>query len=457
MKQKTQTGILLATLPSYVIVILDISIVNVALEALSRAFPSEIGSLQWIISAYTLVFGSLLLFGGYLGDRYSPRRSYSIGLTLFGLGSLLCGLAPSISALIAFRAIQGVGAALLVPNSLALISLGFPEPAERSRAIGLWAGFGGIAMASGPLLGGLLIHYFGWRSVFIVNLPFILAGLVLIQRIDSPAKISSHVPFDLIGLIITVVAVGSTIVLLIDAPSFGWVSWRSLALLTTAVVFWILLPFVEKSRHTPMFPPQLFVKRHFLGGVYVTFISALTFYGLFFLLSLILQRSFDYSPLETGFALLPLTIAVGVGSLMASRTIAWLGERNTVLFCLLLYGAGFFYIQGLGAGTDYFSLAVAFPVIGLAAGAITPATTVVLMSSVEPRQTGVTASIQNASRQVGAALGVAIFGTFLISGYSSSLSLRHASWLILSFVGSALYLWLFAFPSKQLPKSPEER
>lgn len=353
-----QRQVLAATSLSYVLVILDTSIVNVALDAIADAFNSNTTALQWVVSAYTLSFGCLLLSGGALADRFGARRLYMTGLLLFTLASLLCGMATHGMTLVAARMLQGVGAALLVPASLALINQAYlANPAGRVAAIGVWAGCGGIAMAAGPLVGGVLIETLGWRSIFLVNLPLGLIAVALSARLAASAR---------------------------QPWASGW-ALRTL---------------------------QLFGSRVFSLCVAVSLVSALLLYGLMFLLSLYFQRTLGLSPLWTGVAFLPLTVLVSIGSLMAGQLVRAFGSRRLIGGALVLYVGGFGLLLS-GSSPDYALIVVPLPLIGLAAGLITPAATAALMSTVHPAHAGIAAGTLNTARQIGAALGVALASTLL--------------------------------------------
>ena len=346
-----------ATSLSYVLVILDTSIVNVALEPIALALHSNNTALQWVVSAYTLSFGCLLLGGGALADRFGARRLYMLGLLLFTLASLLCGLAGNGMTLVAARVLQGVGAAMLVPASLALINQAYlDDPAGRAKAIGIWAGCGGIAMAAGPLVGGALIETLGWRSIFLANLP--------------------------LGLI----AIGLSARLAASAPQPRASVWSAV---------------------------QLFGNPVFSACVAVSLVSALLLYGLMFLLSLYFQRTLGFSPLRTGAAFLPLTVMVSLGSLMAGELVRAFGSRWLIGGALFSYTVGFALLLISVSTPDYALIVVPMPLIGLAAGLITPAATAALMNGVRKEQAGVAAGILNTARQIGAALGVALAGGLL--------------------------------------------
>jgi len=301
-----QRPVLAATVISYVVVILDTSIVNIALEGIADAFTTEIAGLQWVVNAYTLAFASLLLTGGALGDRLGARRIYLAGLAVFTLASALCGTANSLPVLTAARIVQGAGAAMLVPCSLSLINHAYPDPVQRTGAIGLWAGFGGVAMAAGPLAGGVLIHLLGWRGIFLVNLPVGLVGLWLTARIgaETPSAPGRHL--DVAGQAAAIIALGLPVAALIQGPALGRGSPFVLTGLAGSGIAWAVFLWLEARQAQPMLPLALFRGRVFSVSALVSMVSAFTFYGFVFVLSLYLQRIRGFAPLQAGLAFLPL-------------------------------------------------------------------------------------------------------------------------------------------------------
>ena len=282
----SRRGTLVAASLGFVVVLLDVSVVNVALDALLREFRTDVAGLQWVVNAYTLVFAALLLSSGALGDRFGPRRIYLGGLALFTVASVACGAAPGLGTLVAARLLQGVGAALLVPNSLLMLQRTFSDPAERSRAIGWWGAIGGIAMAAGPVLGGVLIAHGGWRSIFLINLPIgLLAGALTVRHV--PADGPGHARrLDGPGQLAAVLALAALTATLVEAGRLGWTSaWVAggllLALAAGGAFVWI-----EARSAAPMLPLGLLRIRAFaiasLCGVVVNF----GYYGLVFVFSL---------------------------------------------------------------------------------------------------------------------------------------------------------------------------
>jgi DHA2 family methylenomycin A resistance protein-like MFS transporter len=407
-----QRRVLLATSLSYVIVILDTSIVNLALQRIALDLAGGVAGLQWVLNAYTLTFASLLLTGGALGDRLGARNLYIAGLATFALASALCACASALPMLITARALQGAGAALLVPASMTQIRHTWADPKERAAIFGLWAGLGGVAMASGPLMGGIVVSLTGWRCIFLANVPICIAAVVLALRVarDTPSSSAAgRRSYDPAGQLAGMAALGLLNALVIDVPAHGWQPLIAASGFVAGVAFVV----IETRHPQPMLPMSLFRNAAFSSAVFVSMVSAFSFYGLLFELSLLLQRQQGYTPMRAGLAFLPLTLLVPVGSLLSKQAIGWLGAQRLVAGSCLLSATAFFGLAGVGAAPSYWLLAAPLPAIGLAASLITPATTATLMSAVDNRRAGIAAGVLNAARQAGAALGVALSGTLV--------------------------------------------
>ncbi|WP_264173459.1 MFS transporter [Burkholderia cenocepacia] len=312
-------------------------------------------------------------------------------------------------ALAVARALQGVGSAMLVPCSLALINRAFPEPAARASAISVWMGCGGIAMASGPLIGGLLIDLSGWRSLFFVNLPLGLAGIWL-GRTVAPAAVDRSRQFDWGGQAAAIVAIGALIGTLIEGPSLGWRSAPIVGGAVASVVAWIAFIAIEARRHAPMLPLAFFRNRLFAGSTFVSMASAFVFYGLLFVLSLFYRQVRGASPLDTGLAFLPMTAMVALGGLSSGRIVARFGARGTMCAAFGLYATGALGMTTIGATTPAWLAVAPMLAIGFASGFISPAATAPALGTIDRQRAGVAAAVLNAARQSGSALGVAIFG-----------------------------------------------
>jgi len=439
-----QRRVLAATAISYVVIILDTSIVNVALETIAEAFTVGITGLQWVVNAYTLAFASLLLTGGALGDRLGARRIYLAGLATFTLASALCGAATSLPILIAARILQGVGAAMLVPCSLSLINHAYPDPVQRASVIGLWAGFGVAAMAAGPLAGGVLIHLLGWRGIFLVNLPIGLVGLWLAARIGTEAPTAPGRHLDLAGQVAGIIALGLPVAALVQGPALGWGSPFVLTGLFGSGITWAAFLWLEVRQTQPMLPLTFFRGRVFSASALVSMVSAFTFYGLVFVLSLYLQRIRGFAPLQAGLAFLPLTAVGMVGSLASGRLVRACGPRLSITSGFIVYAVGFLGLLAALSSDATWPAALAMPLIGAAAGFVTPAATAAMMGTVEKSRSGIAAGVLNAARQTGAALGVAVFGA-LVAGQEAFVSgLQAALWVAAGMSLSMALIWWIA-------------
>jgi len=451
-----QKWLLTATSISYIIVILDTSIVNVALAPLAAALHSTISGLQWVVSSYTVTFASLLLSGGALGDKLGAKNVYLTGLLLFALASAGCGFSSTLSSMIFSRILQGIGAALLVPASLALINSEFPQSQERAKAIGIWAGCGGIAMAAGPLFGGLLIQLLGWRSIFLVNVPIALIGIVLATRIPAIKISANERTMDIAGQLFAIIALGSSIAVLIEGGHRGWLDPWICGGLLVAVMAWGLFIFTERTISQPMLPMKLFRLADFSASVTVSLISGLVFYGLFFLLSLYFETVRGWSSLDAGLAFLPLTLLVTLGSFSAGKLNRLFGPFWLIAGCCGLYVAGFAGLLILRENAPYWRVAVCFPALGLAAGVITPVATAAVMGSIVKEQAGIVAGVLNASRQTGAALGVAIFGGLLsaVKPLAAGIYVAVCLGIAFSMLGGLLWIIILSRNSTHKKNTP---
>lgn len=436
-----QRNVLLATSISYVVVILDTSIVNVALERISASFASGLGGLQWVVNAYTLTFASLLLSGGTFGDRIGASNVYIAGLATFVGASALCGLAPGLAVLIGARVLQGVGAALLVPAALALINRACPLPRDRAAAFGIWAALGGLAMASGPLIGGVLIGLIGWRSIFLANVPICLAGIVLALRVEADAPAAASRRFDIAGQIAGIAALALLNVTVINVPASGWTSFATLAGFSATLAAFGAFVAIEANHAQPMLPLELFRNHGFTGAVLVSMVSAFTFYGLMFDLGLYFQGARGYSAMHAGEAFLPLTVVVPIGSFLSKRAVAKVGAKGLVCAACLLAATGYFALCAIVVVRGDTLVALPLPAIGLAAALITPAVTTTLMASVENSRSGIAAAVLNAARQTGAVLGVAVSGVLIAMSPSIADGMRKGVLLAGALSVAASAVW----------------
>jgi EmrB/QacA subfamily drug resistance transporter len=394
-------------------IMLDNTIVNVALPSIQRDLGAQLSELEWVVAGYALSFATLILTGGKLADLLGRRRIFTIGLAVFAGASLACALAPSAGFLIGARVIQGVGAALLNPATLSIISATFP-PRERGAAIGIWAGVSATALAIGPLVGGLLVERVGWSSIFYINVPIgviaIVAGYLLIdeskdtspgQRLDAPGLASSAV-----GLFALTYG-------LIEANANGWSSPRIVGAFVLAAVALVLFVLLESRQRVPMLDLQLFRSGTFAGANVVILMVSLALFGVLFFLSLYLQNILGYSPARAGAAFLPLTVLIVLFAPIAGRISDRRGSRWLLTIGMTLVAVQLLYLSRVGVHEAYLTLVPAMVLGGVGMSCVMSPGTAAAMSSVPIDKSGVGSAVVNTSRQVGGSIGIALMGAIM--------------------------------------------
>src|SRR5437588_878873 len=407
---------LLAAILGSGIVFLDGTIVNVALPAIRSSLHGGLADQQWVVEAYLLTLSSLLLIGGSLGDLFGRRRVFSIGLVWFGACSLLCAIAPSSGVLIAARAAQGIGGALLVPSTLALIMDAFGEN-ERAAAIGSWTAWTGIATVIGPLGGGALVQLASWRWIFAINLVPVVLTLVLLRRLPSDTRSPGHV--DVLGAVLCALGLGGPVFALIEQPQYGWGDPRVAVPLVVGALLLIRFVIWERRDTEPMLPLHLFRSRNFTVGNLTTFTLYAGLGIATFFLVVFIQQVGGYTPVQAGLALLPLTVIMFLLSRRFGQLADRFGPRTFMSAGPLVAGAGLLLLIRTGASANYLTKilpAVLVFSLGLAA-TVAPLTATVL-GSVEPGHSGLASGVNNAVARVAgliaiAALGAVVSGAFV--------------------------------------------
>jgi MFS transporter, DHA2 family, methylenomycin A resistance protein len=407
---------LLATSLGFAMVQLDVSVVNVAIRPIGVSLGGGISSLQWVVGAYTVAFAALILTAGALGDRVGAKRVFMAGFVLFTAASAACGLAPSMDALIGARAIQGVGAAVLSASSLTLLSHAYPKPAERARAVGLWAAGASAALAGGPLLGGLLTASLGWRSIFFINSPIGLFGMGVCARWARDTPRSGERGVDLAGQLAAVVSLATLAAATIEGGALGFADPAVLAGFALALLAGGAFVAIEARTAQPMLALGLFRSPTFSCAAAIGLLINIAFYGLIFLLSLFFQRAQHLSSLQTGLAFAPMTAAVMLANLLAGRGALARHPRRMITCGTVLMAAGCAALLGAGAHSSYPTLAGQLVSIGVGVGLIVPAMTSSLLGSVERSRSGVASGTLNSARQTGSVIGVALFGSLIDGG-----------------------------------------
>ena len=411
---ESQRGSLLAASLGLTLVLLDVSVVNVALDALLHQFSTDVAGLQWVVNGYTLCFAAFLLTGGMLGDRFGVRKIFSYGVSIFSLASLGCGLASTLEVLIASRIAQGIGAALLVPSSLGMLQLAFPDIDQRSRAVGWWAAIGGLSMAAGPVLGGLLVSHTGWRSIFLINLPFGLLALYLTYRYVKHGYGHIHGNLDWPGQIAVILALVCFTVALTEAGRIGLAHVFTISALMLAMVFGIAFLWIQASSKAPMLPLILFRTPTLVAASVAGVIVNFSYYGLIFVFSLFFQVQQHFSAQQTGFAFLPMTLILVVMNILAGRLVRRVGKRNLMTTGFLIAASGYSLLLSVDVDGDYSDLVIPMLLAASGMALIVPTMVNAALCSVPPSHAGVASGLLNTARQVGGIIGVAAFG-FLVS------------------------------------------
>ena len=406
---------LVATLLGFFIVMLDTTIVNVALVEIGTDLDTTVASLQWVVDAYTLVFAAFLLTAGAACDRLGARKVYLAGLLVFAVLSAVCALAPTGGFLVAGRVFQGLGAAAIVPGSLALLSAVYDDPKERARAIGLWGGAGGVAAAIGPILGGTLVSAIGWRAVFWANLPVIAIGCLLTLRAIPAIRGSLKRRVDVPGLTLSVLALIAITYAIITGGEHGWSVWQIAALVAGAVCLAAFI-LAEHQVRDPMRPMALFGRARFSVVVVVGFVLNFSFFGQLFVLSLFFQQHLGYEPWLAGLALAPQACSAVVASPLGGRATARWGAFPTMLTGLVIGTAGFSSLALLTAATPFVVVAVLTFAAGFGMAFAMPAATTAAVSLAPPEHVGIAGGVINAARQTGSVVGVAILGAVVARG-----------------------------------------
>jgi len=427
---------------SVIVVVMDISIVNVALPRIRADLHASESGLQWTVDAYTLVLASFLVLAGSTADRVGRRRIFQVGLAVFGLGSLLCGLAPGIGWLIAARALQAVGGTMLNPVALAIVANTFPEPAERSRAIGVFGSVSGLALALGPILGGALVDGVGWRFVFWINVPIAAAAIVCTALFVPESRAPRARRFDPVGQTLVVLLLGSVIYAIIGSTSLGWTSPVILGLLALAALSALGILGYEPRRADPLLELRLFGSVPFSGAIALALLALCGFSAFLFVTTQYLQDIRGMSALTAGLSLLPVGGVIAVLSPLTGRIVGAHGPRLPLAVAgtaLALSGASSLWIAPATALPAVLAIYLLF---GVFLGTVNPPINNTALSGMPRSMAGAAASLVSTGRQAGTTLGIAISGTIVASalprGGTAYTRAEHAVWWLILAIGVAI-------------------
>jgi EmrB/QacA subfamily drug resistance transporter len=396
-------------------IMLDNTVVNVALPSIGRDLHVSISSLEWVVTAYALTFAALLITGGKLGDLMGRRRIFIVGIAIFTLSSLACGLAPTAGFLIGARAVQGVGAALMNPASLSIITATFP-PRERGQAIGIWAGVSAMALAIGPLVGGLIVENINWNWIFFINVPVGILGIVVSQLVIKESRDTSHEQsVDVPGLVTSSAGLFALTYALIEGNKHGWTSPEILGLFAAAIMLLVAFVVLEHYQRLPMLDLSLFKIGSFAGSNLVAMLVSLGMFGVFFFVSLYIQNILGWSPTQAGASFLPMTLLIILVAPIAGKLSDRVGSRWLMGGGMTLVSISLLLYQRVGLHSTFWTLLPAMLLGGVGMAMTMSPMTAAAMSSVPVDKAGVGSGVLNSFRQLGGSLGIALMGAILAS------------------------------------------
>jgi EmrB/QacA subfamily drug resistance transporter len=396
-------------------IMLDNTVVNVALPSIQRDLGIGVSELEWVVNGYALTFAVLMLTGGKLADMYGRRRIFIVGLAIFTASSLACGLATSAGILIGARIVQGVGSALMNPATLSIITATFP-PRQRGMAIGIWAGVSAMALAIGPLVGGILTQDINWSWIFFVNVPVGVLGIVVARLVIDESRDESHEQrLDLPGLITSALALFALTYALIEANNYGWTSGRILGLFAVAAAGLAVFVALELRQRIPMLDLSLFKNGTFAGANAVMLVVSLAMFGVFFFNSLFIQNVLGYSAIQTGATFLPMTMLIVFCAPIAGKFSDRVGSRWLMGSGMLLLAVSLLIFSSLHAGSTFWNILPGLIIGGLGMSLVMTPATAAAMGSVPVNKAGVGSAVLNSMRQVGGSLGIAVMGAIVAS------------------------------------------
>jgi EmrB/QacA subfamily drug resistance transporter len=418
-------GLALAVISgAQLMIVLDSTVVNVAIPTIHAALHFSQANLEWLITAYSLTFGGLLLFGGRTGDLYGKRRMFMIGIAIFAVSSLLGGFATNDLWLIITRGMQGIGGAIAAPTALSLIATNFSEGSHRNRAMGVYAAMSGGGGAAGLLLGGILVSYVSWRWIFFINVPIAAVVLFLAPRaLNESQTTSGHL--DVPGALTATGGMLSLVYGLSNASNHSWSSTASIISLAAAVVLLTIFVFIETRSAEPLMPLSIFKNRNRSGSFAMMLCIGIALFSMFYFLTQYLQNVLGYSPIRTGVGFLPMTAGIVVAAMLSSRLVGRIGVRIPLLVGPSLATIGILWITRITPTSSYFDVLGPLLVIALGMGFSFVPLTLIAVSGVKPHEAGLASALLNTMQQVGGALGLAILATIAIDATKAKLHSLH--------------------------------
>jgi len=424
---------------SLLIVGIDVTIVNVALPSIGHELHASLSDLQWTVDAYTLVIGSFLMASGSTADRFGRRRVFQVGLALFTLGSLLCSVATSVTALVIFRCLQALGGSMLNPVALSIVSNTFTEPRARARAMGVWGAVFGISLALGPVVGGLLVTSISWRAIFWINIPIGVAAIILTQLFVPESKAATARRFDPWGQSLVIVTLATLTYGVIEGPSRGWGSPLIVAMFAVAAAAAVTLVRVESRREQPLLDIRFFRSVPFSGASGIAVLAFGVLSGFLFLNTLYLQEGRGFSALHAGLLTLPMAAMICLFAPVSGRLVGTKGPRLPLVLAGLATVVSLTLLTRITDATSLPYLLASYVVLGIACGLVNAPIANTAVSGMPNSQAGVAASVASASRQTGSVLGVAITGSIVAGASAAGLaSASHAAWAVLAACGLAV-------------------
>ena len=455
--QRRRRAALVVAMLGFFVVALDAQIVNVALPTIRDRLGGGLSGLQWIVTGYTLMFSALQLFSGTLSDRVGARRAYGLGMAVFALVSLTCSLAPALGVLIAGRVVQGFGAAMITPTSLALIREAYEDPTARGRAIAYWALGGSVAAAAGPVVGGALTQI-DWRLIFDVNLPVAAIALLVLRQVSPSPRRPSR--FDWTGQVAAILALGGLTFGIIEGGARGFSSTEVLGAFGLACVAATVFIISQARGRRPMVPLDLFRSRTTSVGLSTAFVTTAAFYGVVFVQSLYFQQQRGQSALMTGLLFLPMTAMVAALNPLVARIMERIGLLPTTVVGIVIMFAGLVGLSLLSLSAPLWAVSLLMVPVGVGGSVTVPPLTALIMNDAPAERAGTTSGVLNTSRQMGGSLGVAVFGAVLATQASfidgASLDYRVTALLLLLVGGLVLRLRANA-PSTAAPTTNDRQ